>query len=708
MKKVKTKSKVQLFTGLLVSPLLSGCLFDYQMGSDNQGSSFLSGINQLLYPKTSPKMIAKKNSVDILKAAQTAPNPKLCKGSDSCYFQYINDRSMSLSISKSEDGKIGSQFGTGWILDREVGTNNFYVVSNVHVWNLRSDDFKENDPQPKMIELKIGKQKYDKNLGNKNTHSLALGSFHSVKTDFSNHYHQNNRIIIETNGGGIRGKKDYDNDPVYLHIAPQLLPQATAKYLNNLKRPNEAFFNLLIKETIKALKTHPLIWETKKHQQLINKSDFLSIMEQSMQDDEEGIFSSQKLKNKDTIISEDALDTDGIKRLIGWKDTSQFTTGPDTKKKFIDGAILKMEISDQILANWFPYFLDPTKYNDWTFPRLSQTNLVNLEFNQRSFPDNQASQDYNANQRKTVYRAGYPVEQVNRNLTYRSKSGPIFKMTKSKLDSFYLVKPDSKKIMDNYTCDYQVVDNCSKDRVPMGSINVIMEDEYHTGGGSSGSMIIDENYNTVGIYWGGYADRSANYSSFKEYGLSQPLFINNIGTYPYQITDLTELGQTELAQYRRLMQNHFLQIYLRRKTDQLWEKYQTIKDSNGLDFTDLDQLLAGLNSMVTNNSNQNSNSSHEKSGSFTTDEQKKQQIKKALKKGFIYDNILFKFSILEYFYEYILEKLLVDFRGNNLITPHHKYVQGVNLKQQLTNYFKNNNIHTYNLNKPTSLPTKQP
>lgn len=113
MKKVKTKSKVQLLTGLLVSPLLSGCLFDYQMRSDNQGSSFLSGINQLLYPKTSPKMIAKKNSVDITKAAQAAPNPKLCKGSDSCYFQYINDRSMSLSISKSEDGKIGSHFGTG-------------------------------------------------------------------------------------------------------------------------------------------------------------------------------------------------------------------------------------------------------------------------------------------------------------------------------------------------------------------------------------------------------------------------------------------------------------------------------------------------------------------------------------------------------------------------------------------------------------------
>lgn len=165
-----------------------------------------------------------------------------------------------------------------------------------------------------MIELKIGKQKYDKNLGNKNTHSLALGSFHSVKTDFSNHYHQNNRIIIETNGGGIRGKKDYDNDPVYLHIAPKFIKK---EYLNVLQRPNKVFFNLLIKEIIKALKTHPLIWETKKHQQLINKSDFLSIMEQSMNDDEEGIFSSQKLKNKDTIISEDALDTDGIKRLIG-------------------------------------------------------------------------------------------------------------------------------------------------------------------------------------------------------------------------------------------------------------------------------------------------------------------------------------------------------------------------------------------------------
>lgn len=167
-----------------------------------------------------------------------------------------------------------------------------------------------------MIELKIGKQKYDKNLGNKNTHSLALGSFHSVKTDFSNHYHQNNRIIIETNGGGIRGKNDYDNDPVYLHIAPQLTQQATAKYLNSLKRPNKVFFNFL-KSTIEKLKIHPLIWETKKHGQLINKSDFLSIMEESMLDDEEGIFSSQKLKNKDTIISEDALDTDGIKRLIG-------------------------------------------------------------------------------------------------------------------------------------------------------------------------------------------------------------------------------------------------------------------------------------------------------------------------------------------------------------------------------------------------------
>lgn len=108
------------------------------------------------------------------------------------------------------------------------------------------------------------------------------------------------------------------------------------------------------------------------------------------------------------------------------------------------------------------------------------------------------------------YRAGYPVEQVNGSLIYKSKGGPIFKTTV--LDPIQLKFPDAVNAPRYNPLDYLKIDNIDS---PNNNAKIVSFDLYgkvssgasREAGGSSGLLVIDKDYNAVGIHRGSLSNR---------------------------------------------------------------------------------------------------------------------------------------------------------------------------------------------------------
>lgn len=68
-------------------------------------------------------------------------------------------------------------------MDRETGTNDFYVATNAHVAALADETVVPNslpDPDPKLLAIKIGRQELDRNLKNDNPKFLVDAAFQSI------------------------------------------------------------------------------------------------------------------------------------------------------------------------------------------------------------------------------------------------------------------------------------------------------------------------------------------------------------------------------------------------------------------------------------------------------------------------------------------------------------------------------------------------
>ncbi|WP_391591728.1 hypothetical protein MCAV_06970 [[Mycoplasma] cavipharyngis] len=610
--------------------------------------------------------------------AKAAPNPNDCQETnrDVCYFQYLNDRSFSIFIkTKSEGNSLGGGFGTGWFVDREVGTNNFYIATNIHVANLgkTTTPYTDKNPDPQLLDISIGKQELDRQLLNKNTSQIVPSSYQSVgEWTSNNHADSNHRILTEVKyqpifyGPEFTSPKNYNFSLIY---QDQKIPYQYSLFLaRNLPRFAENFRSLF-----KSMDSNS---EVGKIFSFDNVFDFMLT-----QDLYRNNFSSSQRISKDQKLGITKTDLHKFFKTTEEKKSLEFDEDLRVMQGYNDMATLKVNIPNDYLAKHFPYFLDPNKYNEWTFPRFSQKNLWTI------------NDDYDANP-VFFYHAGYPVEQIKKNLTYRSKGGPTFRSTKSKLVSVNKVRANSTLELDNFTCDpaKNLLSGCDKDKVPRAGLDFLADDDYTTGGGSSGSLVIDKDYNAVGIYWGVYFNQTSLVTKFSQNSAFQPFYnqgnsdqeveLDATSTLPLEF-DYTDPNNKDqggiknspfnsalLFALKENFYNNFVHDLLNKRTTQSQKLLEEIKaKANDTDSSNKFESIKNDVKKIAADSKQN------------------------------IDEILN--LIAYYFVKLFLKRIGFKFslESINTITTNN-YYGNVDYKSQMTKYFKDHNIKTYHLNNP--------
>ncbi|WP_391591727.1 hypothetical protein MCAV_06960 [[Mycoplasma] cavipharyngis] len=608
--------------------------------------------------------------------AKAAPNPNDCQETnrDVCYFQYLNDRSFSIFIkTKSEGNSLGGGFGTGWFVDREVGTNNFYIATNIHVANLGKTivPYTDKNPDPQLLDISIGKQELDRQLLNKNTNQIVPSSYQSVgEWTSNNHADKNHRILTEVKyepisyGPEFKNPKDY-NFSLYNHQDKKIsyqygrnLAQGFPTFANSLNSLFNSLFQNINIEVQKIFSFYNVFYYMF-YQDLLRNN-----------------FSSSIKFSKDQKLRISRTDLDQFFKTDEEKKSLEFDEDLRVMQGYNDMATLKVNIPNDYLAKHFPYFLDPNTYNEWTFPRFSQKNLWTNYDNYKANP-------------VVFYHAGYPVEQIKKNLTYRSKGGPTFRSTKSRLVDVTKVLFNSTLELDNFTCDPEknLISGCDKDIVPRAGLDFLTNDDYTTGGGSSGSLVIDKDYNAVGIYWGVYFNQTSLTTQFSQNSAFQPFYnqgnsdqaikLNSRSKLPLEF-DYTDSDKKDQNGIKNSPFNNALFFTLK---ENFYNNFVNDLLSN---TTESKMLLEKVKTQASDNNSNN------------TFEVVKNNLKKiASEKGV--DSILNLMAY--YFVKLFLTSFDVKFslESINTITTNN-YYGNVDYKSQMTKYFKDHNIKTYHLN----------
>ncbi|WP_391591726.1 hypothetical protein MCAV_06950 [[Mycoplasma] cavipharyngis] len=610
--------------------------------------------------------------------AKAAPNPNDCQETnrDVCYFQYLNDRSFSIFIkTKSESNSLGGGFGTGWFVDREVGTNNFYIATNIHVANLgkTTTPYTDKNPDPQLLDISIGKQELDRKLLNKNTNQIVPSSYQSVgEWTSDNHADSNHRILTEVKYQPISyGPKitSPDNYNFSLTYQGAKIGTGDSQFLAEELLPNLETFKSVIDSNS----------ETK---EIFNFNDIFNYM--FLEDLWVNDFSSSQNVSKDQKLRITKTDLHKFFKTDEEKKSLEFEENdPRVFQGYNDMATLKVNIPNDYLAKHFPYFLDPDKYNEWTFPRFSQKNLWTIYDNYDKNP-------------VFFYHAGYPVEQIKKNLTYRSKGGPTFRSTKSKLVNVQKVRANSTLELDNFTCDptKNLLSGCDKDKVPRAGLDFLADDDYTTGGGSSGSLVIDKDYNAVGIYWGVFFNQTSLITQFSQNSAFQPFYNQGNSDQAVELdvtsTLLLEFDYTNPDKNDQdgIKNSPFNDALLFALKENFYNNFVNDLLSNTTESqTLLQKVKTKANDTSSNNKFESIKNDVKKIAKDKTGTNGKDDIDSILTK-MAYTAI--KFFSDEYDVQFSLESI-------NTITTNN-YYGNVDYKSQITQYFKDHNIKTYHLN----------
>ncbi|MDQ0514283.1 hypothetical protein J2Z62_000721 [Mycoplasmoides fastidiosum] len=624
---------------------------------------------------------------ELFTKAQTAPDPQVCSNTDQCYFDYINQRSMSLKITSMVNKKTQSSFGTGWIIDREVGNNNFYIVTNIHVCNLTTDDLIKNHQDPELFSIEIGRQKYDAKTNWTKSNKPIV--YNPVGIDQTNYYAEQNRYAIRVDS--LKTTVLNPNQHQY-YFNFSMPPGTTQAFLQpKTQKMNKVFFDSFVNnEFIKAAQR----LETKyqwQNQSLFLPTSFYQYFSHLYTSKTNGIglYDSNQF-NELNKIDYDQLTTAQKQFLDGFYHD-------DKVESFIDAAVLKVRIPDQVLAEWFPYFLDTKKYNQWTFPRLAQTNLYDFNADQK----NLTTFDLNSEQRKQkFYRAGYPLETFNKN----SSAVPVFRGSAS--TGIKIQRAYTNQNLDHFKYNRNKMRFGGADyKVPIGLYNIYSQDTYPTAAGSSGSMVIDQDYNTVGIYWGESSGDGVSKTT-ERLGIQTPFYSdqNNVNSQNHISHWANHLPAQQKNLLYQIMGQHYGTLFAKNLSAVVWAKYQQQTDltQNGFRFgADPAQLYADINQFMNQQPTQ-----HAQTHTDWSDEQKQAAITTALTQHLTTSlipesNGTNSKTIAELYGEFfgdyynhtldLLNDLSLTFKGTTVGDT-------INLKQQLQDYFATKNVVTYNLN----------
>ncbi|WP_391591725.1 hypothetical protein MCAV_06940 [[Mycoplasma] cavipharyngis] len=635
-------------------------------------------------------------------AGLAAPNPKDCQNDniDICYYQYLNDRSFSIYKEYSKDDvPFQSSYGTAWIVDREVGTNNFYIATNIHVANAGpiNPEFETNKPNPDIFRFAIGKQKLDQKLLNNNHRQITPASYQTVGSiNSKNHADQEHRILTEVKLEPL-SFTSFDSSP--------------SQY-NFILKKNQQNIDLKTKQAL--LKTIDS-FQNKQWQQIY----------QTIENPQSAVFSLDniiKFMFQKDLASNNFSKTNILstkhKLSITANELKQFFKSPEEQEQlkfeklpaygFIDMATLKVSIPDDYLAANFPYFLNPKKYNQWTFPRFKQENILPSDYDPDINPID-------------FYHAGYPLEQIKKNLVYRSKGGPTFRVAKSTAKNKRIVGNGETLVLDNFACnpDFQYLSYCDQDQVPRSGIDILSSDDYVTGGGSSGSLVIDKDYNAVGIYWGIFFNRTNLVTKFSQDSAFQPLYnkpdvqdrISRLVTrnlplkFVYgdqklnydQNHDLKPVNQSLIYALSKNLINSLSQTIL--------DKFISLYSSGAIYPTDQTQFIGitRINDPATlSNIMENFVAKYGLELPLSNNTYNAITYLNKIKMGI--NHLLeskFQSAVNQIAYQFVnmilqdqkIEPILQSTSG--LWSTNYGHI---NYKEQITNYFKKNNIHTYSLN----------
>lgn len=667
--------------------------------------------------------------------AKAAPNPENCKDDiDFCHFKYLNQRSFSIlkNAKNNNTNDIGGGHGTGWFLDREVGTNNFWIATNVHVGtNLTDSEVKipEKDlKQPDQIDLQIGKQDILPENNNSRVDVLLDSNFKSVQYA-PTYYDDNNRLVLQSNTFSYTAPTVENSDTnglgYFLNLKKLSSDYFTSQIfeLNNFGRISESLSEDFFKIRINSFNSRLQIIAPQFAASFGNsfQSDFFgqnaifnlnsiwSSFFESIKDQTNGVSSNTQLITDANKVPYQHLD-EAEKSLL----KSLYTPNLVSHKTFIDAMIMKVHIDNDILAHWFPYFLDPTTYNEWTFPRFKEAGKIDISkasdananfLSQSVAPTNESD----VNQK--YYRAGYPVEQVNGSLIYNSKGGPIFKTTV--LSPLLLEYPDAMNAPRYNPLDHLQVEPNSNIDSPNNNAKLVGFDLYgkvssgasrEAGGGSSGSLVIDKDYNVVGIHWGSLSDRfSSVYNREPGLGIFTAFNVpNNANRDVVRTFGLSQVEKNQQDNFRSIALKTLFNIYAKDLAQKILTKYNAITDKNnkGIDFDNSNTLFDDIEKT---NKGEMTNKS-EVATTNNTEEKKKQAIVNALwvkakshygSNQFSYLDTLTTLSKTDLDYLNRFGFLNISVKGTGSLGY-------TDIKGQLENYFKSKNIHTYNFNKVVS------
>lgn len=107
-----------------------------------------------------------------------------------------------------------------------------------------------------------------------------------------------------------------------------------------------------------------------------------------------------------------------------------------------------------------------------------------------------------------TYHAGYPFVNLERDLQKPANKQTAFQMTKGKIVA--VQRSYGSLGLDNFSCPDAAVSECLPNQIPFAGFSWVIKAENLTGSGASGSLVIDENYNAIGILWGLETDGANN------------------------------------------------------------------------------------------------------------------------------------------------------------------------------------------------------
>lgn len=309
---------------------------------------------------------------------------------------------------------------------------------------------------------------------------------------------------------------------------------------------------------------------------------------------------------------------------------------------------------------------------------------------------------FSPDQRIVTYQAGYPVENSNGELTYRSKGGPTFRMGKGELQALYA--ETGIRNLDNFECKFSDIPNCRPSEAPVGGYNYVIDNDYTTGGGSSGSLVIDRDYNAIGIYWGAGPARTFRLpADLGAQSLVSPFYSDLTVSAPVDYTHylIDRFKPEDRPVIAAAFRQAILLNYAKRRAARIWDDYtaQPDKAMRGLRF----DRLADLQTDIVNFVDKKTETQQPESKTSLTDAQKKDALVMALLH-------LGQRPNNQKTLQNLIEKIDTLFRSINF-TPavstrsvaSTDQIGTIDYAGQLTEFFRANNIKTYSLNPVTPL-----